>query len=238
MSIAFDTSVDGGLTSSGTSLTWAHTCSGLNRALIVGLFGSNAGDVITGVTYNSIAMTRLGVAQVPGDRYCYLYGLLSPSLGTNNIIVSASTATAIGGQSCSYTGVSAFETAVTNTTASASSITVTATTLVTNCWMVGTFKENAAVAPTAGTATTLRQNNADALGTMDSNASLVKGSNSIQAVVTGGNTPPWAGIAVALEPLAAAQKPSQFFLGSALFPLLPLGWVIGRRNRLAKFQRR
>jgi len=77
--------------STGT-VTVAHTCSGTNRVLLVA-FSNRFGTIfdITGVTYNSVAMTQLGTinnsdsgANIEG----WLFGLIAPATGANNVVVT------------------------------------------------------------------------------------------------------------------------------------------------------
>jgi hypothetical protein len=62
--VAFDNATDLGIVNPGTSLSHSHTVSGSNRVLLVGVFGDSIGtdtscSKITGVTYNSVAMTLI-----------------------------------------------------------------------------------------------------------------------------------------------------------------------------------
>lgn len=245
MAIAFDTSADGGNVTA-ASLTWSHTCgSGSNRALTVGLFGGST-DYITGVTYAGVSMTRLGAILNSSDgRFCYFYGLLSPSTGVNNVVASASSSNVIAGQSSSYSGVGAFETAVTASSGATGEFDfpISVTTAVANCWLVASFRAASPIASTANSGV-LRQSSTDGLAIGDSNAALTQGANSLSAHNT--NAPFWSAVAVAMEPAASGSpRPSQFFLSglghgqimrsaSALAALAPLAWVIERRNKLSR----
>lgn len=207
MAIAYDTSVSGGFTNSGTSLTWSHTCTGSNGVLLVTVVGDTATDVVTGATYNGVAMTLIGHIQGGSGgsltRYTYLFGLIGPATGANTVAVSASSAIYMAGMSSSYTGVSAFETGVTNTApAGSSSLTLTATTGVANCWLVAGWKNNWGNA-SAGTGTTMRQS-ANDLCIGDSNAALTAGSQSLIAQGAGFSSA-WAGVMVAMEPASSVN---------------------------------
>lgn len=96
MSPLFDAASQGE-TASGTSLTVPHTCSGNDRVLLVAMdvFHDAAGTVITGVTYAGVAMRRLELVRIYNavpDSALYLFALMNPAVGTNNIVVSASPA--------------------------------------------------------------------------------------------------------------------------------------------------
>jgi hypothetical protein len=103
MTLAFDTLGPG---SSGqnatapTSVTWAHTCSGVQRVLIVFVAvgqgsGSDATKTISGVTYAGVAMTQIGTPRHSNDQtagYLACYGLINPATGANNVVVSFASA--------------------------------------------------------------------------------------------------------------------------------------------------
>ncbi|KKL62642.1 hypothetical protein LCGC14_2183160 [marine sediment metagenome] len=79
-----------------TTPTLAHTCTGSNRGLYVlaALRDPGSGFSITGVTYNSVAMTQenfIDQTAGPGDQfYCSFWSLENPASGTNNIQVTYS----------------------------------------------------------------------------------------------------------------------------------------------------
>lgn len=95
--------VASGRANPGTSLTYAHTTAGANKMLFVAIYTAGASDVVTGVTYNGVAMSRLD-AQIGGSSafYTYLYGLIAPAAGANNIIISSSSSVDIQSVSASY----------------------------------------------------------------------------------------------------------------------------------------
>lgn len=118
-----------------TSYTWAHTCTGSNLVLVVGIATkSGTLDTVTGVTYNSVSLTRAGVTQT-AQGATYLYYILSPSTGANNVVVSTGVEadnTVVG--SASYTGVTAVG-AFVAVTAASTSISTNYTTSVDNAWL-------------------------------------------------------------------------------------------------------
>lgn len=132
MAVVFDAQSSGSVNPS-TTLTVAHTCSGSNRVLLVGLSTNNTTDIVTGITYNGVAMTRLR-AQVgsTGNFYSYLYYLENPASGTNNIVATASSSSLMGAISASFTGaaqVSSPDSSASGTTTGAGT-TISATTTV------------------------------------------------------------------------------------------------------------
>lgn len=109
-----------GPSSAGTSgqtstITWSHTCTGSNRVLYVGLSVGKPSDstvAITGITYNSVALTSLGSrhANDQTDGRAELWRLVAPATGANTVAISftggplTSTDVIVGG-SVSLTGV-------------------------------------------------------------------------------------------------------------------------------------
>lgn len=190
--IAYDTSVDGSLVNPGTSLTWSHTTSGSNRILWVGAFGDTliadpTCAKITGVTYNAVAMTQLPTVSpvgTPADRCVYLFYLIAPATGANNVVVSASSSIVIKGLSASYTGAKQSgvpDASANNTGTSVTSITTSVTVVAANSWTILVGK-NSFGAPVAGTGSTQRQN-ANDFGIFDSNGPLAAGSRSMQLTI-------------------------------------------------------
>lgn len=106
MAIAFDAATNGG-TGGGATHTFAHTCTGTDRMLFVGVGLGSIGDVITGVTYAGTAMTLVDKLNADGaGTWIYLFALMAPASGANNVVVSQSASLTIYGMASSYTGVS------------------------------------------------------------------------------------------------------------------------------------
>ena len=198
MAIAFDSATQQADAGGISSLTFSHTCSGSDRILFVGTEGTTGGsDLITGITYASVAMTRIGSAyKGAGGRFINLFYLIAPSTGANNIVISASGVDVIGASASSYTGVNqssqpdAFATA----TATASTLTGTVTTVADNCWTV-MFAHGDNI--TAGAGTTVRATGSG-YGICDSNgAKTPAGSTSLIATPSAS----WSGIIASFAPV-------------------------------------
>lgn len=141
--IAFDTASEA-TPATGTSLSWSHTCSGSDRILFVGVVGNlgSNGD-ISGVTYGGVALAQVGApVQVVNDRWLYLFMLVAPPTGTNEIVVSAVASTFIDAMAVSYTGAKQSAQPDSSSTAvpvhdwPATSLTCTTMTVANNCWTV------------------------------------------------------------------------------------------------------
>lgn len=162
MAIAHDASTNGG-GATGTSLTFAHVCTGSNLLLFVDVAINSASDLVTGVTYNSVAMTQIDKTAIT-DGWLYMFYLLAPATGSNNVVISASSSTFIAGASSSYTG--ALQSGVPdafgkNTAVPGTSVTKAITTIADNCWVHTGFSERAGSnnALSAGTGVTQRVGN-------------------------------------------------------------------------------
>lgn len=106
MAIAIDAASEVNLTSNLTSHTLAHTCSGTDRILLVGVSVLDSPyDVVTGVTYNGVSMSLIGKKFRTSNRGTYLYSLIAPSTGSNNIVVSCSSSVRVSIDGVSFTGV-------------------------------------------------------------------------------------------------------------------------------------
>lgn len=136
--IVFDGATAGGFGSSVTSFTHTHQCGSNANYLLAGVFGGAADD-ITGVTYNSIAMTQLAKFLGGGNDMLYIYGLANPPTGSAlNVTASASSSTIIGLEMASYAGMalSPLDTTQTNHQASSTSLAITNTPSVPGCWLL------------------------------------------------------------------------------------------------------
>lgn len=145
-----------------TNLTYSFTTSGSDRYLIVFSFDFQ-GDTTTGVTYNSVAMTKLvDITRNPntGTLQMYAWGLANPTSGANNVsITRTGTVANIEARTISYTGVNQVTTpdatASSNGTGSVSTtITTSITTVANNTAVAGVALQDNATAGnpiTAGT---------------------------------------------------------------------------------------
>lgn len=182
MAIAFDASSN---TASGTSpRTWSHTCTGSDRVLVVGTFGSTADP--TSVTYGGVALTKYGTGISVGDAYhLSMWYLLNPASGANDIVVTAGAN--VGGIAMSYTGVLDAVDSYASGQSGATPIDGTTTVVDANCWLV-MFVTDSGSNPAAGTGTTQRVSGTPGgAGGFDSNGTVSTGAQSLQATYTGGN---------------------------------------------------
>ncbi len=186
MAIAFDAKTDATVGSSVTSLTFAHTCTGSNRALLVAWSG-NIADV-SGVTYAGVAMTQIQTGTNVADGDQLLYGLLNPASGSNNVVISFNTTTTVVAEAASYTGVKQSANfsnkTVANVTAG-TSITGTLTVAVNNSWLAA-FVRNNTSNNVAGANTTIRTT-ANSRSMIDTNSAQATGSRSMTVTYTVGN---------------------------------------------------
>lgn len=210
MAIAYDSSANGGSTST-SSLTFSHTCTGSNLVLTVFIKIFNTSNVLTGVTYgagNGVAMTAASSGQDADSRWSYVYTLINPATGANNVNITTSSATYVGGTSQSYTGCrQTSQPDVVGTPLNTASTTVdtTLTTITDNSWLIGSY--NGGRAYTAGSGTTSRQFNGspDQLYSFDSGgAKTTKGSYSLLGTQSSGANS--RNYIISLAPVAAATS--------------------------------
>lgn len=157
-SIAFDAAVTSGAITNTTQTTALTVSATANRLLLVGVLGDAVASVVTGVTYNAVAMTLVDEQNsVPGSLYTqHLYRLIAPASGTNNIVVSASTSTHLETFAASYTGVNqtAQPEVAAEQSGTANPYTMSLTTLTAGSWTAGFV--NASVGLVDGTGFTTR----------------------------------------------------------------------------------
>lgn len=182
MAIAYDAYSE--VNGSGTSATTSHTCTGSNRILIVGVWLPNSDD-LTGVTYNSVSMTQIAKKQTgTNSEWLYLYYLVAPATGANDIVASQSSSSDIRVRATSYTGAKQTDqpdaSATNDSTSTITTLTTNLTTVADNCWTV-LFERNGCGSITASTGTTLRSSS-DSLIIGDSNAAITPAGATSMAV--------------------------------------------------------
>ncbi len=116
-----------------SSLAWNHTSTGTNRALLIEVSCESA-QTVTGITYNGVALTQ-GVTVTNNAVKSEGWFLLSPSLGTHQIVVTLSGPSYISAGAQTFVSVSGFGASNTNTGNSISP-TVTLVTTVDNSIVV------------------------------------------------------------------------------------------------------
>lgn len=161
MAIAYDTSATGGTGSAQTSITFTHTMSSsANRLLIVAVDNQSISDTVSGITYNSVAMTKFQFAGGAGIGGLSVWYLINPTTGANSVIVlGTSLYYAI---TASYTGVNqgsfpdATGTGSPGTAAATTSYNANTTTSADNSWVINCAVKGGGGAVSAGTNTTSR----------------------------------------------------------------------------------
>jgi hypothetical protein len=160
MAITFD-AASNSRTNGTTSQSHSHTCTGSDRALVVGVVGA-VSDNITAATYNGVAMTLISKSDIGSSRFCYLYYLGNPASGSNTIQVTASSSSHVEIDAASYRGVSqtsqpeAFQ--VTTGSPAATTMNSSVTTVTDNSWVIGIALGMAGTI-TAGANTVVRTSN-------------------------------------------------------------------------------
>jgi hypothetical protein len=138
--IAFNAAADlGNNSGSGTSYTHSYTVgAGTNRILFVCVIGDTAADDVTGVTYAGVSMTLINKRFEA--RLGYLFYLVNPTSGANNVIISASTSHYLLGGAADYSGAKQTgqpDAQTTGNTAGAgTTLTTTLTTVADNSWTI------------------------------------------------------------------------------------------------------
>jgi hypothetical protein len=122
-----------------TSLTFAHTVSGSNRTLVVGIqTGGDTSNGIYSVAYNGASSTMLAKNFIvsPTDPI-WLFQHIAPTTGTNNIVIDKTGSGFISAFATSYTGVNqAITGSTTNSCTGCASLTTSTTTTADNSVIV------------------------------------------------------------------------------------------------------
>lgn len=104
--ILFNAASNSGYQTGQATYSWSHTCTGVNRYLVVGIsMLSVAGSSVSSITYNGVALSLISAkASVSGAVRAELWGLAAPAIGSNTIAVILSAALDSIGGAISFVG--------------------------------------------------------------------------------------------------------------------------------------
>jgi len=182
MAVAFGAITKGKNDGNVTSISFTSpTVSGSDKVGSVHVLTNSAsGDIVSGVTWGGVSMTRIN-RRASGTQNLYTYYLANPSSAASVVISCSATSAGIYGHALYYTGAS--QTGIPdsqNTGAATSNLTLSTTVVGTGCWLVSVARNALNGIPTAGTGTTVRENDAAyAIATGDSNGTVGTGSQSM-----------------------------------------------------------
>lgn len=226
MAIVFD-SIGEGVPGTGTSLTVSQTVTGPNNELIA--FAYSDGDTVTGVTFNSVAMTKIGASVKNSLNNIYLtaWHLEAPATGTHNLVVSASGSVALDIVGLSYTGANQSgqpDASATSATGTPQNYSNSVTPVLDNCWAVCAFIRSGAgiTGFSAGTARTANHGTTG-LGVADLGPVTPPASTTITAT-SGGTGSGWASIIVSIKPLQFDPSTSAGY--TPIFPAVMLDTTV------------
>ncbi len=228
MAVAFD-SASSATSNTGppSSLSWSHICSGANRLLTVGVHWVSSGGAVSvsGVTYNGVAMSSVGVVN-NGDVFTQLFRLVAPATGSNTIAITMTGAVdqTLTGGGVSFTGVD--QTTPLGTWASATGNSQTASVNVSSATddIVVDHVSDASLALSVGAGQTERYNVSDdggtavpgGAGSTEAGATTVTMSWSIALLSIG-----WAIGGVSVKAASAAATPGRISWAELEVPDVP-----------------
>lgn len=220
MAIARDAYTDLGSVTA-TSLTASHTCTGSNLNLYVLVYLQNSagqGDEITGVTYNGVAMSRIGVIDynATSGNYVYIYGLAGPTTGAHNVVISCSASRSFQARAVSYTGASQTlptgNAVKTYTSSSSNTMSMSPVSIGDGSWAV-TIVRNLDGSFTDGTNCISLDGLASVAG-CDSNTDMGTAGTETVSATTGGATR-WAAVTAVFAPPAVGPANVKTYNGTA-----------------------
>ncbi len=140
MAIAFDAASNSGAKAGASSYSWSHTCTGSDLVLVVGVSKRLHTVTVTGITYNSVALTQIRVDGPQALMTSELWFLKAPATGANTIAVTLSGApTRSVAGAISLTGVDQTtpNDADNGALGADTTPTIALTTVADNAWIVG-----------------------------------------------------------------------------------------------------
>lgn len=179
MAIATDATSTGDQGTPGTSFSVSHTCTGSDLLLWVGILDDGGSGNITGVTYDSVSMTKIDETQHTGSQFISLWYLINPSTGANDITSTGTSSSSPSIRGSSYTGAQQSgvpDDTATVTAATRTTTTGTVTTVADNAWTLMLGRAGATMS--AGSGTTIRVGTGAGPMLFDSNAAITPAGSS------------------------------------------------------------
>lgn len=168
----------------------AYTVTGTNPFLLVGIRIRSTESAITGITYGGVSLgaSIQDVTNMFSNVDFHLYYLKAPATGSNTLSVAYTGVplSALNVQVLSYSGVdqtSPIDSSHSDKFTAQTTFTETTTVVASNCWLAG-FCTNDSANMAAGTGTTLRDQTIPGEPSVDSNAIIGTGAQSLQTTVT------------------------------------------------------
>lgn len=86
--MTFDAASNSGVSTATSPKPWSHTCTTVNGVLVVTVALGSTTDDITDITYNGVSFVANKLRQSGVGAETYMFYLLNPAQGANNIIVT------------------------------------------------------------------------------------------------------------------------------------------------------
>lgn len=210
--IAFDATGTWTSGSSVTSITFAHTIGAGSNMMLAVLSLSTNNDV--SATYNAVPMTKVLVQGNSGadNRFLSMFLLPAPTVGTNNIVITAAVSAAVlqGGGS-SYSGAKQTTTldnsVASSTTASVTAITTSLTPVADNAWIIYGARINAGNAGYTAGANTTRRTFSNNTGLNDTNGAITPPTSTTMSItISNGSSGAYA-VMISLAPDVPVTAP-------------------------------
>lgn len=202
MALANDNTLNHYNSGSVTTDTFSYTTGAISNGIMVVFVYTNGtgGDIVTGVTYNGVALTKQNAITINGaTQFISAWELVNPATGANNIVVNTSAATDIGTWVSTYSGAKQTSQPDSINTGSASgNVTLSTTVVAANSWLVSATRNSSVGVAGAGTGTTIRGTTTSVpFAGGDSNGTVSTGSQSMQWTAGAGTT---AGCIMSISP--------------------------------------
>lgn len=218
MAIAFDNATAGGGVTAASTKTYSHTVnSNTDGILFVFISMANINDLLTSVTYAGVTMTRIAYQYNGASDQVYLYYLVAPASGANNVVITNSTTRNISSMAISYTGAKqtgqpdAF--AISTPSTAASTQTITTTVVGANCWVVGaSYNDTTGQTPISGVTERAFEDSRHYYSVGDSNGTVSSGGYAMRWDTTSG-TGRFLQIGASFLPAEAASASKLTLLG-------------------------
>lgn len=216
--VIYDNATYSAVSSAAPTKTFAHTVTTNSDRILFVTACEQSGQSISGVTYNGVAMTKLGEkVQTGGGVRVSLWYLFAPATGTNNVVITANATHNIVGYAASYYQADTVNTpsfvATGDPSNTVTSLTQTITNSLNGCLAISGIIAASGSALTAGTATgILFQPEVLAFGNALIESSVAQVTAGSQSLIVTSSAQILVGVMATFGPVVAAStRNSNFF---------------------------
>ena len=215
MALSIQNTANGGFVNSVTSQTVAFNVgSGTDRYLVVGFMASQS---VSSVTYAGNSMTQINTVTSPGGVPIYFYGLVNPTSGSNNVVITIGSSGYIGSIFISFNNAdqaTPIDVSSSETSTASNTVSTAITTVTDGTYTVAFWRDDSGRTVTSNGAGTTMVYSSGGTGyhmARSTNPKSPAGATTLDGIAAT-STPTWGALIIAIRPAGLSSVNSNFLM--------------------------